>query len=179
VADDAATRHIAFVGAMGSGKTTIGRRVAAALGRAFLDNDDLLERSIGATAAELATRDGIDALHRVEATTLLDALGAEPRAVIAAAASTIEEPAVRSALRQRAWVAWLRADPTTLATRLPGSSARPFAAADPVRLVAEQAQRREARFAAVADAEFHTDRGHPDQVVSDVLAAIRRAGIDA
>jgi len=109
----------------------------------------------------------------VEATTLLGALGADPPAVIAAAASTIEEPAVRSVLRDRAWVAWLRADPATLVARMPGSSARPFATADRARLVAEQAQRRDVRFAAVADAEFRTDVGLPDQVVSAVLAAIR------
>ena len=163
---------------MGTGKTTIGRRVADALGRAFLDNDELLEQSVAMTAAALAKRDGIDALHRMEATTLLGALGADPPAVIAAAASTIEEPAVRSALRDRAWVAWLRADPATLVARMPGSSARPFAAADRARLVAEQAQRRDVRFAAVADAEFRTDLGLPDQVVSAVLAAIRGIATD-
>jgi len=178
VADDAATRHIVFVGAMGSGKTTIGRRVASALGRAFVDNDELLERATGSTAAEIAARDGVDALHRVEATTLLDALDARPEAVIAAAASTIEVPAVRSALRNRAWVAWLRADPATLAARMPGSPTRPFAAADPARIVAEQARRRDGRFAKVADAEFPTDRARPDQVVSEVMAAVRTAGYD-
>jgi shikimate kinase len=178
VADGAATRHIVFVGAMGTGKTTIGRPVAAALGRAFVDNDELLERTTGSTAAELAARDGADALHRVEATTVLDALHAQPPAVIAAAASTIEDAAVRSALRDVAWVAWLRADPATLVARMPGSTARPFAGADPDRLVTEQAQRRDGRFAEVADAEFRTDREAPDQVVSDVLGAIRRVGID-
>jgi shikimate kinase len=178
VADGAATRHIVFVGAMGSGKTTIGCRVATALGRAFVDNDELLETTIGSTAAEIAARDGVDALHLVEATTLLDALDAHPPAVIAAAASTIEVPAVRSALRNRAWVAWLRADPATLAARMPGSPTRPFAGADPARIVAEQARRRDGRFAQVADAEFPTDRTRPDQVVSEVMAAVRRAGDD-
>ena len=175
--DDAATRHIVFVGAMGTGKTTIGRRVAVALGRAFVDNDELLERTTGSTAAELVARDGADALHRVEATTVLDALHAHPPAVIAAAASTIEEPLVRSALRDLAWCAWLRADVPTLVARMPESAARPFAGPDPARLVAERAQRRDGRYAEVADAEFWTDRAHSDQVVSEVLAAVRRVGI--
>jgi len=163
---------------MGSGKTTIGRRVAAALGRAFVDNDELLERVTGSTTAELAARDGIDALHRLEATTVLDALDAPTSAVIAAAASTIEDPGVRSALRGRAWVAWLRADQATLAARMPGSSTRPFAGADPAVLVAEQSERRDASFAEVADAQFDTGLARPDQVVSQVLAAIRRTAID-
>jgi shikimate kinase len=160
---------------MGTGKTTIGRRVAAALGRAFVDNDELLERTTGSTAAELAARDGAVALHRVEATIVLDALHADAPAVIAAAASTVEDAVVRSTLRDRAWVAWLRADPATLVARMPGSSARPFGEADRDRLVAEQAQRRDARFAEVADGEFLTDRAHPDQVLSEVLGAIRAA----
>lgn len=178
MADDAATRHVVFVGAMGSGKTTIGRRAAAALGRVYLDNDELLERTTGSTAAEIAALDGVDALHRIEASTVLDALHAHPPAVITAAASTVEDAVVRSTLRDRAWVAWLRADPATLVARMPGSSARPFGGADRDRLVAEQARRRDARFAEVADGEFLTDRAHPDQVVSDVLAAARTAGLD-
>src|SRR5205823_13058274 len=117
----------------------------AGLGRAFVDNDELLERATGSTAAELAARDGIEALHRIEATTLLDALDARPPAVIAAAASTIEAPAVRSAPRNRAVAAWLRRDPATLVARMPGSPTRPFAGADPAQLVAEQARRRGGR----------------------------------
>lgn len=84
---------------------------------------------------------------------------------------------MRAALHDLAWVAWLRADPATLVARMPGSAARPFAGADPARLVADQARRRDARFAEIADTEVHTDRAHPDQVVSEVLAAIRAAGL--
>ena len=176
--DDAATRHIVLVGAMGSGKTTIGRRLAASFGRKFLDNDELLEQRTGTTAAALVARDGIDALHQLEATTVLDALRTEPAAVIAAAASTIEDPEVRSALRERAWVGWLRADPATLAARMPETGTRPFAGADPARLVAEQAQRRDAWFAAVADAEFRTGGADADQVVALVREAVAGAGRD-
>lgn len=173
MADDASARHIVLVGAMGSGKSTIGRRLASALGRTFLDNDDMLERRTGVTAAALADAEGTDALHRAEAATLLDALRAGPAAVVAAAASTIEDPEVRAALPASAWVVWLRADPRTLAARLPGSATRPFSRADPARLVADQARRRDPLFQSVADAEFWTDRADPGRVVADVLAALR------
>jgi shikimate kinase len=173
VADATTERHIALVGAMGSGKTTIGRRVAAALGRDFVDNDQLLERRTGATAAEIAARDGIDALHRAEAESVLDALAAHPPAVIAAAASTIEDPVVRAALRRSARVAWLRADPATLAARLPGSPVRPYAGADATRLVADQAKRRDGWYAEVADVRFATDTGDPGRTAADVVAWAR------
>jgi len=169
---DASARHIVLVGAMGSGKSTIGRPLAAALGRTFVDNDDSLEQRTGGTAAELADTEGVDALHRAEAGTLLDALRTRPPAVIAAAASTIEDALVRAALRDSAWVAWLRADPATLARRTPGSAVRPFADADTRRLVAEQARRRDPWFESVADAQFSTDQGDPGEVVAEVLAAL-------
>ena len=43
--------HVVFVGAMGSGKSTIGRSVAAALERRFVDNDEQVLAATGMTAA--------------------------------------------------------------------------------------------------------------------------------
>jgi len=165
------SRHVVLVGAMGSGKTTVGRPVAAMLDRPFLDNDQLLEAATGLTAAALEGRDGIDALHRAEEAVLLEALAAEIPAVIAAAASTIESAAVRSALRERAWVVWLRADPATLAARLPGSDARPLQRRDPATLVREQSQRRDPMFAEAADLIAETSDIAPDGVVAKVVVA--------
>jgi shikimate kinase len=96
--------------------------------------------------------------------------------VIAAAASTITDAGVRTALSRAAWVAWLRADLASLAARMPDNPARPFRDADPARLAAEQAHDREPLFAAVADAAFETDHTDVDHVVASVLAAFRSAG---
>ena len=165
------SRHVVLVGAMGSGKTTVGRPVAAALDRPFLDNDQLLEATTGLTAAAFEGRDGIDALHRAEAAVLLETLATETPSVIAAAASTIESAAVRSALRERAWVVWLRADPATLAARLPGSDARPLQRRDPAALVREQSLRRDPMFAEVADLTVETAGVPVDEAVEKVVVA--------
>ena len=87
-------RHIALVGPMGSGKSTIGQQVADHLGTAFVDNDVALEHRVGADAASYAAAHGRAALHEVEATLLLEALlGTEP-SVMATAASIIEDSGV-------------------------------------------------------------------------------------
>lgn len=142
-------QHVALVGLMASGKTTTGRRIAAELGRPFRDCDELLEARAGKTAAEIAQRDGLDALHALEAAVLLDALGAPDPAVITAAASTIEVERCRAALAD-AYVIWLRADVATLLTRVRAKPHRPLAA-DVEEQLTEQAARRNPLFAAVAD----------------------------
>lgn len=170
-------RHVVFVGAMGSGKSTVGTRVALALHRPFVDNDALLQEVAGASAAEVAARDGVDALHRIEAATLLDALGSVDRSVIAAAASTVTDSGVRDALKASAWVVWLRADPATLIARLPGSSTRPFRDQDPARLVADQARERDRLFADVADLTLDTGHDGVDAVVARVVASAHERGL--
>jgi shikimate kinase len=133
----------------------------------------MLERRAGVPAATLARRGGIDALHRAEAAVLRDALTGASPAVVAAAASTIEDPEVRAALRHGAYVVWLRADPDVLVARLP-SPTRPFGDQDPARLVAEQARRRDPLFAQVADVTVETGREPVAATVARALDAIER-----
>jgi shikimate kinase len=158
-----------LVGAMGSGKSTVGAPLAAALGRPFVDNDTQLFERTGETAAELAARQGADALHTAEAESLLAALDAPDASVISAAASTVTDPAVRHALERDAFVVWLRAAPGVLAARLPRSAARPFAAEEPASLVARQARERDPLFEQVADLTVESDHAAPDAVVAHVL----------
>ena len=157
---------------MGSGKSTVGVPLAASLHRPFVDNDaQLLERA-GTTAAELAAREGVDALHEAEAEALLAALRVPEPAVIAAAASTIGRPTVRDALVGDAFVVWVRAAPAVLAARMPQSETRPFSGEEPSRLVAQQSRERDPLFAQIADLVVESDRMTAGDVVAQILAAL-------
>ena len=169
MSDTSLNRHVVLVGAMGSGKTTIGVPLAVALGRPFVDNDDALVRSAGHTAADFEAREGIDALHDTEAAIVLDALRAPVPSVIAAAASTVSNPIVRDALARYAFVVWLRVAPATLAARMPQSSARPLARENPAQLVAQQGRERDPIFERIADLEVSTDGTGPDSVVTRIV----------
>jgi shikimate kinase len=93
---DGRPRHVVVVGLMGSGKTVVGRRLAASLGRPWRDSDREIEAATGLTVRQLRDRDGVDAMHALEARHLLEARAAEP-SVINAAASTIDVPGCRAA----------------------------------------------------------------------------------
>ena len=46
-------RPIVLIGMMGAGKTTVGRRLAARLGRHFVDSDEEVEKAAGMTIEDI------------------------------------------------------------------------------------------------------------------------------
>ncbi len=110
-------RHIAVAGAMGVGKTTIGRMLAWELGLPFLDSDEMLEaRTGGDNAAEIATRDGVERLHELELEVFLDMCEVADESVLAPASSVVDHPRGRSALSEQITV-WLTAADDVIAIR--------------------------------------------------------------
>lgn len=63
VASSAPTRHVAVLGLMGAGKTTVAHALGALLGRPVSDSDAAIEEATGATVRELRDRLGVDAMH--------------------------------------------------------------------------------------------------------------------
>ncbi len=144
--------HIVLVGLMGSGKTTVGVALAAALGVPHRDSDADIERETGMSGRHHAARDGIDALHTLESRHLLEALGQPGTTVISPAASTLDDPASRAALRDpRHLVVWLDASPAALAARLKPDDHRPAIGPDMAEVLERQAVERTPALREVAD----------------------------
>jgi shikimate kinase len=169
--NDVRDAHLVIVGLMGSGKTTLGTRLAARLGREFLDNDVLLEARTRSDAAQLRREHGEAALHGLESDVLIDALASRPFAVIAAAASTIDRADVRTALRDHAFVVWLEASVDELTERLRDPGRRPLPR-DPRSTLRHQVEARSARFASVADVVIDTTDRDPQTVLDEVMARL-------
>lgn len=170
---------IVLVGLMGSGKTSVGTRLAAALGVQFRDSDWGLERRYGQTAAQQVAQYGADVLHDREAAVVREGLLVRPPAVIAAAASVVEDPPTRAALAAGAYVVWLDAPPAILAARIgPGGDHRPHYDPDPVVMLKRQREQREPWFREVADLTVDVSEIDPDQVTARILAALRETAAD-
>jgi shikimate kinase len=106
---------VVLVGQMGVGKTTVGRLVADRLALPFYDCDAQIEEITGRTSKEIALSDGVPALHLLELSVLLSAIGQAP-AVIAAAASVVDTPTGRDAIRGATCV-WIDRVPDISAQR--------------------------------------------------------------
>ncbi|WP_219825754.1 shikimate kinase [Nonomuraea typhae] len=158
-------KPVVVIGLMGSGKTTVGALVARALGVPLRDSDPFLRERYGRSAAEIAAAEGADALHRRESEHVLHALAERPPPVIAAAASTVEDPEVRAALGG-AFVVWLDAPDTILAQRMRSSDHRPDFSPAAMRA------RRQPFFEQVADLRLDVSTATPEESAKIICDAL-------
>lgn len=93
-----ATRRIVLTGFMGSGKSTVGPRLARRLGWRFLDVDDVLEAEAGTTIAEQFARHG-EAAFRERERAAIARLAEEDGLVLALGGGAIEHAETRELLR--------------------------------------------------------------------------------
>ena len=59
-------RNIVLIGMPGVGKSTIGQRLASALGRRFVDTDALMEQQQGRSLQDIIDRDGLTTFLSIE-----------------------------------------------------------------------------------------------------------------
>lgn len=166
-----ADRPVVLVGLMGSGKTSVARRLAEALDRPLRDSDADLTQRYGRSAAEQYAQHGVAVLHAREAEQLREALAAPGPPVIAAAASVVDDPECRQLLAE-AYVVWLDAPPAVLAGRIGAQDHRPHYDPDPAAMLHRQYRERAGRFRAVADLTVDVGEHGPAETAATVLAAL-------
>ncbi len=132
-------RHVALIGFMGAGKTTLGAEAAQLLGRPFLDLDRELEKSAGRSLPWMFEELGEAQFRVLEAEKTLEALSGGPPAVLSLGGGVVTSPEVRAALRDRALTVLIDVDAETAWART-RDSARPLAR-DKTRFKALHAER--------------------------------------
>ncbi len=159
-------------GPMGSGKSTVGRRVAALAGAAFVDLDEAVCAAAGASIPEIFAAEGEAGFRRREADALARLLGearhAGARRVVALGGGALLDPARRRSALASARVVTLTARAETLAARTAGAG-RPLLDASPDRT---QALREVLAARADAYAEAHARVPTDGLAVEAVAAAV-------
>lgn len=174
---DVPIRHVAVVGLMGSGKSSAGKRIAAALGWPVRDSDTDIEAREGRTVREIRDERGTEALHAIEVRHLLDALAGPGPSVVCPAAFVAEDDACIAALAgPGVAVVFLAADPAVAAMRFTSGEHRPWYGEDPAVFLAAQAAVRYPRFRSVHPIELSADAPLED-VVASALEGLAARGV--
>jgi shikimate kinase len=116
-------RHLALVGFMGTGKSTIGRRLARELGCEFVDTDNLIVRAHGAIA-EIFARQGEAVFRQYERETIEHVLRTGQAAVVALGGGALTVAENRALLKERAYRVFLRSSPEQILRRVRRSRQR-------------------------------------------------------
>src|SRR3990172_11500208 len=102
--------NLILVGAMGAGKSTVGRRLAEALALTFVDTDALVERAAGASIADIFTRWGERRFRAIERQAIARAV-AGSRQVIATGGGALTDPRNRARLLRGRLAIWVGGGP--------------------------------------------------------------------
>lgn len=118
-------RSVVFVGMMGAGKTTIGRRVAARLDLPFADVDVEIEKAAAKTVPEIFAEHGEAYFRDGERRVIARLLGDGPQ-VLATGGGAYMNAETRKAIAERAVAVWIAADPDVLWARVRTKATRPL-----------------------------------------------------
>lgn len=167
--------RIYLIGYRGTGKTTVGRQLAARLGWQFIDADEYLETQQNRTIREIFATHGEPYFRDLEAANLIE-LSRRDKCVIATGGGIILRAENRATLQNTGFVAWLDGQPQTIWTRLVGdpttADRRPnLTPQGGITEVINVMSARQPHYAATASVRFDTEDHTPSQLAEAIHIA--------
>ena len=157
-------RSVVLVGMMGAGKSSVGRRLAARLGIAFVDADVEIEKAAGMTISEIFAAQG-EAYFRAGETRVIARLLESGPQVLATGGGAVLDQRTRDLIHIKGISVWLKADLEVLMKRTKRRGDRPLA--DKIKELLPQ---REPLYAQSDIVVQSRDEPH-DTVVEEIIAA--------
>lgn len=166
--------NIFLIGPMGTGKSTIGRLLAAELRRVFYDSDHEIERRCGCNIPWIFDVEG-EAGFRDRETRTIDRLTRHRGVVLATGGGAIIREANRRMLQERGTVIYLHASLEQLIKRTSRDRNRPLLQCeDPAARLRELMAQRESLYLETADLIISTERRSPRSVINTIKRDVRQ-----
>jgi shikimate kinase len=169
-----AKQNVYLIGPMGSGKTTIGNRLAHKLGLAFYDCDHEIEARCGADINLIFEIEG-EVGFRARETRMLEELSAREGVLLATGGGAVLSGVNRELLKKSGLVLYLRTSVEQQLERLRRDRSRPLLRdTDKERTLTEMAEIRNPLYESIADLVFPVNNRNIDGTVSQIYQAIRQ-----
>lgn len=160
-----------LIGLPGSGKSTIGRRLAKAMGLSVLDTDAVIEERTGRSIAEIFTAEGESGFRRIEEQVIREALETHD-GILSLGGGAVTTPGVRDALAGHN-VVYLEIGAAEGIRRTGGSVVRPLLAGpDRAEKYRELMSERVPLYRRVATIRINTNRRNPGAVVRYIVGRL-------
>jgi shikimate kinase len=156
---------------MGSGKSTVGARIASMLERRFVDADAEIQAAANMSVSEIFEAYGEGEFRALERRVIARLLREGPM-VLATGGGAFMDPATRALMKERAISVWLRADLDVLMKRVGKRGGRPLLEADDPRAVMAELIRTRYPVYAEADLVVESEDGPHEVTVERVMKAL-------
>lgn len=164
-------RPIVLVGMMGAGKTTVGRRLAARLGRHFVDSDEEVEKAAGMSIEDIFAAHG-EADFRAGEVRVIARLLKDTDLVLGTGGGAFMNTETRALVKECGVSVWIKADFDLLFARVQRRSNRPLLkTANPRQTLKDLIDKRYPTYAEADVTVVSTDVPQ-DQVAGEVIEAL-------
>ena len=165
--------NIVLIGYRGTGKSTVGRQLAARLGRVLVSTDAEIVKRVKRTIPEIVAREGWEYFRDLESSICRE-LSSRDQLVIDTGGGAILRTENIEALKNNGAVFWLTASVETIAKRIGGDNQRPSLTGSQsfVDEIQSVLRERTPKYQAAADHMITTDDRSIDQLVETLLTLV-------
>ncbi len=164
-------RPLVLIGMMGAGKTTVGRRIAARLGRRFVDSDEEIEKAANMSIEEMFAELGEPEFRSGEARVIARLLR-EGALVLATGGGAFINAETRALVKAEAVSVWLKAEFEVLFARVSRRSNRPLLKTSNPRETLKSLMDARYPIYSEADVTVHSRDVSQDMVAEEVIEAV-------
>jgi len=171
------SKAVILIGYRGSGKTSVGQRLASELGRPFFDTDALVEKQAGMPIDAIVSQMGWAHFRELEKQVIASVSG-KPNRVVATGGGAVMDPANVGCLKRNGWIVWLKAGARILRQRIEkdqgeGMSRPSLTGEDPLKEIQAVLEQREPVYQKICDFVLDTDGSAVLDVAESILDVLR------
>ncbi len=159
---------IALIGLMGVGKTTLGLKLANALGYYFVDSDQEIEDRENKTISEIFKQNGEVYFRQLEKNLIAEIIQRDENIVISLGGGAYMNEETQKILRQKTLVIWISASIATILHRISHKANRPLLHNTNKRKVLEDLAKKRYPIYAKCDLKFDTDNETHDSIIKQI-----------
>lgn len=162
---------IIFIGPPGSGKSSVGKEVAAMLKLSHIDTDQLIEEKSGKRISDIFLDDGEPAFRRMEREIVLEVLQ-QDNCVISLGGGSVIDSEVADKLRVEPNVIYLEVSISNAAPRVGFNAERPLLVANPRQQWLKLMEDRKPIYESLGRKRISTDNRKPREIAREIAGLL-------
>lgn len=166
-------KNIVLIGFVGSGKSSVGKKLSYKLKESFIDSDSMIEKRAGCSIAQIFADKGENEFRDIETKCIRELTEKKPGFIISTGGGMPLREENRKLLRKIGKVVYLKAEPETIYERIKDDTSRPLLRSeDPQKKIREMMNERSSIYEEAADITVITDGKSCREIAGEIAAAV-------